>query len=61
MCVYFDFSNKNNSLKKIGGLSLSATIPPVMPSPLPAVEGLVIPHDGAYASAMWHSPSAPSP
>jgi len=36
-------------------------LPPVMRSPLPAAEGLVIPHDGAYASAMRHSPSAPSP
>jgi hypothetical protein len=34
----------------------------VIPSPLPAAEGLVIPHDEAYASAMQHhSPTTPSP
>ena len=34
----------------------------MIPSPLPAAEGLVISHDGAHASAMrHHRPAAPSP
>ncbi len=37
-------------------------VPPVIPSLLPAAEGLVIPHDEAYANAVrHHRPTAPSP